>query len=206
MRLAVLATAASAIALCFAAAAPASAATTTWDVVSGYDGNLNNGTNSVWEYGWTTAATGFILFDHNNTSNCITAGLECWQSPDPQLFVPLVAKNVSGSTLTYANTVVQPTDVLNLHPGGTQDGSTTGGNDIDTVVRFIAPTAGSYNFDGFFEELDISPTGTPVSISGAADKSTLTTGAPTDFDFTVALTAGQTVDFVVNRDGNYGND
>jgi hypothetical protein len=129
------------------------------------------------------------------------------------LFVPLVAQNTSGSTLVYANTVVQPTDVLNLHPGGSRDGSTTAGNDIDTVVRFTAAFGGAYNFNGFFEALDTNPTGvnitaggTPVSIGGHAVISTLTTGAPTGFNFNMNLNAGQSVDFVVNRAGNYGND
>lgn len=208
MRLASLAFAASALALSFAAAAPASAATT-WDAVADFNPSVNT-TSSVWQYGWD-AGSGFTLFSNHGT--CITGGLECWQSTDPQFFVPLIAKNASGSTLNYATTVVQPTNVLNLHPGGSVDGQTTGGTDIDTILRFQAPTAGSYFFKGFFEALDTNPTGViihagadPVFINGNASASTLTTGAPTEFGFRIVLAKGEDVDFVVNRDTNYGND
>jgi hypothetical protein len=212
MRTAVLATAVSALALSFAVTAPASA-TTTYDVVSGFTGNANDG-SSVWTYGWEVGPSfsSFVLFDHHNT-NCITSGLTCWQSPDPQLFVPLVAQNTTNGTLVYAYSVVHPTDVLNLHPGGSQDGSATAGNDINTVVRFTAPSGGEYHFAGFFEALDTNPTGvqilaggTPVAIGGHAVISSLTVGAPTDFAFNRNLFGGQTVDFVVNRAGNYYND
>ena len=80
-----------------------------------------------------------------------------------------------------------------------------------------APSAGSFNFNGFFEALDTNPTGVTifagdhlVSISGSAAHPN-TTGAPTAFNFNTVLTQGGVVDFVVNRVGSpggrsYGND
>ena len=209
MRLALIAAAA----LTLAAATSASA--TTWDAVADFTAATNGTGGSVWSYGWNDhSAPGFQKFTQNG--ECITGGLACWQSNDPQFFVPLIAKNTTLATLNYL-TVVQPIDVLNLHPGGTNDGSVAGGADIDTILRFTAPTAGNFNFNGFFEALDTSPTGVTifagghlVSISGFAAHPE-TTGAPTAFNFNTLLAQGGVVDFVVNRVGSpggasYGND
>ena len=207
MRLALIAAAA----LSLAAATSASAAT--WDAVADFTTATNGTGGSVWSYGWDAGA-GFQLFSQHG--ECITGGLACWQSDDPQFFVPLIAKNTTLTTLNYL-TVVQPTDVLNLHPGGTNDGQVVGGSDIDTILRFTAPGAGNYAFNGFFEALDTNPTGVTiyagghlVTIAGFAAHPN-TTGAPTPFNFRAVLAQGGTVDFVVNRVGapggvTYGND
>jgi hypothetical protein len=205
-----LATAAAAAATLTFSVAPSFAATT-WDVVADYAGNANTG-SSVWQYGSSQNSV-FTRFTVQNTACIISSGLNCWQSTNPQFFVPLVAMNTTASTLFYANSVVHPNNVLNLHPGGSQNGSMTGGDDIDTVVRFTAQTGGSYSFNGFFQALDTNPTGVrikaggnAVNISGSALQNTLQPGAPTNFAFNSLLAQGDTVDFVVNRLNNYGND
>jgi hypothetical protein len=209
MRFLRLAAAASVVALGLAAAAPSQAATI-WDAVADFSTTSSTGVNGVWSYGWDGGA-GFTAYSTmtQNGGTCF-AGISCWQSPGPDLAysVPLVAKTIGPGIVNFL-TVVQPSDVLNLHPGATQPDMLT---DIDSIVRFTAPTAGHYSFSGFFEALDTNPSGvtitaagTPVFISGAASHPS-TDGPKTYFSGNQLLTAGQTLDFRVNRDGAIWND
>jgi len=199
-------TAAAAVALTLGLAG-GSAQALTWDAVSDFSSTQSTGVNGVWSYGWD-AGSGFNAF---TTNSACFAQVSCWQTPGMEMYeVPLVAANTTAGTITYANSVVHPNDVLNLHPGQTLDGSN---QDIDAILRFVAPTAGTYSFNGFFQVLDTSPSGVkiladgaPVSIGGAANIGNLTVGAPTYFSGTVNLAQGGVIDFRVNRDGAIWND
>jgi hypothetical protein len=203
-----------ALALTFAAA-PTQAAQV-WDAVADFSSSSSTLVNGVWSYGWDSGS-GFVAYDTNRT--CFD-GLSCWQSPGANMIyeVPMVAANLTDHTLQYGGsvtdpTVVHPVGVLNLHPGMTLDGSNT---PIDSIVRFTAPTAGAYSFSGFFQTLDINPSGvsifangvmlTPLSIVDHATTSPLAAGGVSPFSGTVTLAQNGTIDFRVNRAGEIWND
>lgn len=187
-------------------AAPAAA--TTWNAVDDFSATQSTLAAGVWSYGWDSGS-GFEAYTTN--AECF-AGLSCWQSPGPNLAyqVPTVAKNITGGLITYAGTVVHPDDVLNLHPGAMA--GDWNGQPIESVLRFTAPTDGTYAFDGYFQLLDRWPTGvsilaagSPVFVSGAATWAT-EAGPKSAFSGKVALAAGQYIDFRVGPNGSYGSD
>src|SRR4051812_9407328 len=101
------------------AAAPMAQAATYYDAVADFSSTSSTG---AWSYGWDDGS-GFQAFNTNvngfNGEACAT-GLSCWYETGLVAYlVPMIAKNTTGSTITYANTVVHPADVLNLHPGMT---------------------------------------------------------------------------------------
>lgn len=210
MRLIQLASAASvAIALSLAAAAPSQAAS--WDAVADFSTTSSTGVNGVWSYGWEKSGSVFTPYSTmtQNGGSCFS-GISCWQSPGPDLAysVPLVAKTMGPGTVNFL-TVVQPDDVLNLHPGATQPDMLT---DIDSIVLFTAPVTSRYNFSGFFEVLDTNPSGVlataggiPVFLSGNAAHPD-TDGPKSFFSGSQVLAAGQSLEFRVNRDGAIWND
>ena len=187
--------------------AGAAAHAATWDAVADFSSTQSTGVNGVWSYGWD-AGSGFTGF---TTNSACFASVSCWQTPGMEMYqVPLVAANQTASTITYANTVVHPNNVLNLHPGQTLDGRN---QDVDAILRFVAPTAGTYAFSGFFEVLDINPSGVAilangasVPVTGIANIGNLTVGAPAYFSGNVTLAQGGVIDFRVNRAGEIWND
>ncbi len=77
-----------------------------------------------------------------------------------------------------------------------------------TVLQFVAPSDGVYNFAGSYTVHDTSPTG--VSIGGYVGATsqfgeTLEHGSR-PFDFDAALAAGERVSFVLGAAGNYTYD
>lgn len=119
--------------------------------------------------------------------------------------LPAVGYNTTG-TLKSSGSVRIPTDVLFMHPVGANSGLPSG----DTIVRFTAPTAGSYSVGGKFEILDVNASGTFVSIVGGSSNFVQPlSGAvftPASFGFQTQLNAGQTLDFVVDSAGSHYND
>lgn len=197
-----------ALALTAALGLSAPAGATTWDAVADFTTIDATGASGVWAYGFDEGS-GFTPFDTANAGTCFPAS-ECWQHAGPDLAysVPIIAKTIGAYTNDFG-TVVQPIDVLNLHPGAKQPYMLT---DIDVIVRFIAPTAGVYRYKGFYEVLDIAPgavnayaNGVLVPLSGAASHPGVT-GPRTYFGGGVSLAAGDVIDFRVNRAGAIWDD
>jgi hypothetical protein len=95
-------------------------------------------------------------------------------------------------------TIVQPPDMLNLHPGPSGEKS---------VVRWTAPTAGTVKIEGRFEGIDKAGTTTDVAVV----KNTATTlfsdniddyGDRAPFSITTTVAAGDTIDFAVGYGSN----
>ena len=191
---------AAAVATLALAATPTQAATS-WDAVADFSSTQATGVNGVWSYGWDDG-NGFQAFDSN--SACFP-GLSCWQSPGANFAyeTPVVAANLTGVTNTYA-TITHPADVLNLHPGASQPDMSL--YDIDAIVRFTAPTAGTYKYSGFFQVLDRSPSGVSIHAGGAVVPLSLILLDKTNFNGSATLAAGETIDFRVNRAGVIWND
>lgn len=186
----------------------AQAGATTWDAVADFSITDATGAGGVWAYGWDEGS-GFTAFDTINAGTCFPAS-DCWQHAGPDLAygVPTVAHTRGNATNDFG-TVVQPIDVLNLHPGANQPYMDT---DIDVIVRFIAPTAGVYHYSGFYEVLDIYPgavnayaNGVLVPVFGAASHPGVT-GPRSYFSGAANLAAGGVIDFRVNRAGSIWDD
>jgi hypothetical protein len=192
------------LAAALSTAAPASAAT--YDAVG--DFSIASNPNGVWAYGTGVAGTSFTAMTVNGTSLLGSNSFDYWQGDNPVDFVPLVGKNVGADPFIFS-TVLVPTGVLEVHPG----------QGTDTIVQFIAPTAGKYTLSTNFELLDDSPTGVIAEVydngtqlfsdtltGPGANESTETPGQSTAFSDTLSLKAGDTLSFAVNNDGNFLDD
>ncbi len=183
--------------------APASAALV-FDAVNDFHGGANTG---VWSYGTGVAGVSFTPMTNYSPVCEGAATISCWQTPTPVDRVPLVAKNISGVTQNVYTTVVQPADVLNVHPGPTSD----------AIVRFTAPVTALYSLTGFFETLDTNPNGVVIGLflnglgfqgpfNGGAAVAPGTPGGAAPFNFAFNMNAGDKFDFTVNNGGSYYND
>jgi hypothetical protein len=166
----------------------------------------NSNPNGVWSYGEGTVGTSdFTAFIVKGSDPDVPGRSIFWRTTDPNLGAPAVIKNTLGTAFTAA-TAVFPTNVLDFHPGFADD----------VIIRFTAPTAGTYTYSGLFEILDFqAPTGIVAEIykngtqlfskplSGAANAQTLQPGEGINFSGSVDLVAGDILSFASNREGNF---
>jgi hypothetical protein len=201
--------AASAIALAALGASTANAATV-YDALG--DFTLSN-PSGPWAYGFGNPATGnFTAMTTSGTAFGGHAGLNYWQGVPVASDVPVVIHNISGAAVNIGTPYV-PTDALLIHPAQNSEDPNS-----NVIVEFIAPTASSYSYSGFYELLDNNPSGvigqiyagttqlyTGTLTSPAANSTVVpyTPGASETFGGTVYLHAGDTLSFTVNNDGNY---
>lgn len=155
----------------------------------------NNAIGNVWSYGYSPSATGYAmtLFDTStggntwNKSGYITLG------------TPSIWKNTSGSTLYGVN----PGQIA-LHPGPVANGDFT-------ILRFTAPTSANYTVTGQFFAGDRRSMNGSIVLNGNLANPLQYFSSTTDTSFfsplSLALTNGQTLDFVVGNNGDfyYGN-
>jgi hypothetical protein len=112
--------------------------------------------SGVWTYGWSTAlGTPFVRSEING----VVEGLDYWAGPvaepsRPGRF-PLVIDNGTDHSIFAFGTVVIGSGVLAMHPGPTGEYA---------VLRFTAPSAGSYSLSSAFSGIDIRPTSTDVHV------------------------------------------
>jgi hypothetical protein len=180
----------------------------TWDAVK--DFSSSNPSNN-WEYGHGQTGTNFAIYG-SFSSSCPAfsgfSGVECWWTGGQSL--PAVGLNYTSGTLCYnsSSTVVLPTNALWMHPGSSL-------ND-DSIVKWTAPTSGTYSISGFFEGLDsIDQTGVYVSVyrnttpifgpvfyqqAASCPNPGPSLNIPTQ---TLSLAAGDVISFAVNNGGNY---
>lgn len=183
-----------------------SAQAATYDAVKDFSATSPIG---VFSYGTGVTGTSFTPYT-NYSAPCqgMVTGLGCWQTTTPVSLVPLVGKNLTGSTLDFS-TVVLPTDVLLVHPGPS----------TNSIVRFTAPITGKYNVSGFYELLDTNPSGVNViiafdntvvfdqALSGPPAVGPGTPGGLVAFGASgIFLHAGDFLDYGVNNAGSFYND
>ncbi|HYC61125.1 MAG TPA: Ig-like domain-containing protein [Thermoanaerobaculia bacterium] len=150
--------------------------------------------NTPWTYGMRANDQAFAAYTVAATP--YGAGTNVWRSGAD--CCPLVGKNNTGSTYTYANapSIVHPADVLNLHPGPSGQRS---------VLRWTAGSSGTYRISGRFEGIDTVGTTTDAAIH--LNGETLFSrdvngyGTKVPFDLVRALAAGQSIEVSVG-DGN----
>ena len=205
-----------ALATIIATATPALCANL-WDAgldLKAHEFTLNEAlsTNSVaaaWSYGYRPAVAGldftpFTIPEHTNALGGY-AGLEGWAAGGT---APIIAVNTTASPLIFNNgpgptAPLNPNEVF-MHPGNGSHPS---------VLRWTAPAADSYTISTYWQDID------PYGGSGAAGyivvngviaaNGTWANGIGqgfTDSNRTVALNAGDVVDFVLDSNGDYFND
>lgn len=179
-----------------ALATAASAGATTWNAVADF---ANANPNGVWGYGYSNTVSSFTAYDVNGACQ---PGLACWSSSAWNYSLVPAVISVGGSTQTYF-TVTQTPDVLNVHPGANSQ-ARNGGDDLDSIVRFTAPTSGNYRYSGFFRLLDWAQPNT-VNVHAGTFSAALSGGfgATAPFSGSVFLNSGDSLDFRVNRAGDY---
>lgn len=160
--------------------------------------SLNSNPSGVWSYGYMLTLGGTL--NYYNQTYLFPTGLMDWRaSIDIADGVPTIICNTSGSDIAIASSNLIRAHGLLLHPG--PDGEYS-------VLRFTAPSSGNYRVFGSWYGLDSVGTTTDVHI--LANGVPLFTGSVNGFgdasgpafDTTVALNAGDVVDFAVG----YGND
>jgi hypothetical protein len=115
----------------------------------------------------------------------------------------MVTKNSTGSTYTYVNapSIVQPADMLNLHPGPSGERS---------IVRWTAPTAGVHKISGRFQGVDTFGTTSDALITHngitifSGNVNGYGTQAP--FSLTRTIAAGDIVEFSAGYGTNLSYD
>jgi hypothetical protein len=172
-------------------AASASCATITYSAVDDFSTTSNP--NGPWSYGWEASLGG--AFTLNAGERSVYQGLDTWEGPEGmfEFNFPLVSVNHTGATLDYAVGVSQPASMLNLHPSFSGKLS---------VLRWTAPTNGSFLVAGLFQGIDTRGTSSDVHVLLNSSTSLLSAningfGNQSAFNFTRDLVAGDTLDFVV---------
>jgi hypothetical protein len=172
-----------------AVAAPAGAAAyVAYDQFQVVGGAIQTGAFAAGTSASGAAFTGAITPHTTSAASCGgNAAIACLQTGGA-----LIAKAYAG-TYDEPGTPFYIDGFLNMHTGST----------LDSVLQFIAPTAGTYNFAGRFEAHDTSPNGvTTFAFVGAQQQFAKTfTGGFHVFDFDAQLAAGDTVSFVLNAAG-----
>ena len=164
------------------------------------DFSLTNNPNGVWSFGTKTSNASFTAYANNGQP---WNGVRVWSNNPGGVCCDMVAKNTTGTTLSYAGVISQPADLLNLHPNG---------NGNKAAVRWTAPANGTYQFQGRFQGLDTVGTTTDATIlrNGTPIWSNNVNGFGTqvNYDLTLALTAGEVIEFAVGwgTNNNANND
>lgn len=179
-------------ALCAAASASA-------DFNAARDFSIEANPNGVWSYGWTQSlGSSFNL----STLRSTDPGLQRWDGSvvHPTFGnYPFVGRNSTNQTTSLSTISIAPGQMI-LHPG-------PGGE--YSIVRFVAPAAGSYSLSARFAGLDFAgPTTTDVhvllnseSIFGGLIGAF---GSGPSFQTRLPLQAGDRVDFAVGFGTNGG--
>ena len=154
--------------------------------------------NGAWSYGSFVESTKTFMLLTTSSTEC---GLPYWTDPGG---FPVVLANNTGSPQSCGSTWTLPTDTLNLHPTNTSG--------LDADVRWTAPASGTYLISGSYSALDSTTTFDSILLNGASVFSTNINSSNTSspFGLTETLTAGSTIDFIVNccsgSDQDYFND
>jgi len=192
--------------LAFAAFAPIVARAATYNAVTDFT-TATNGVG-VWTYGYGTVGNTFLLDTVSGAAFTGKSGYNYWgvSSSVSADGLPIVGHNTN-NTPTPGYTPFPATDNLWMHPGNADN--------LDSILEFTAPTSGVYNIAGYFVRADQasgSGTGTFVSIYDGASAlmgpTFISNTNYTDqtFNQNVTLTAGQTLEFAVARNGDYSFD
>jgi len=164
-----------------------------WDVSADFSETLNP--NGPWSYGWESdLGLPFHLYTlHERQDGGVLAA---WRDPHFQLFgtiTPTLQKNISAGTTIYS---IRPGEI-SLHSGCS--------NGELSVLRWTAPSAGTYAVHAQFLAGNIGNTDASVLLDGNSSQPLLaapTTNVEPSYSGTLALSGGQTLDFIVGAGGD----
>jgi hypothetical protein len=158
--------------------------------------------NGSWSFGYGVTGSSFTAFTQMS-ANGIYSGANVWYTTANSFDLPIVGYAAAGTAC--CGTVVVPNNVLWMHPGATPPS-------VDAIVRWMAPTSGTYLVSGLFEQLDTTGNGNgataivnnngSILYSQAIGPSTPYPGSSFTFSYTTTLAAGQTILFGVSDGGN----
>ena len=153
-----------------------------------------------WSYGWEAQRGAVFNLDTQRTN---VGGADIWFEPRGDPVVPGVFHNGTNGTVNpYGSHPFQPGQ-LGLHPGPHGD---------NAVVRWTAPSFGTYQVAATFSGMDTGGTTSDVAVlrNGGELYSGLVNGYGTTRTFSgvVSVSAGETIDFTVGygNNQNYGGD
>ena len=156
------------------------------------DFSLSQNPNGPWTAGWTsTLGSAFNPF---TTGAAASNGFQVWNSPAIDTTGLSFAKNLGA--VQYGI----PTGSLTLHPGPQNQYA---------VLRFTAPSTGTYDLSAQFFTGDSGDTDANILLNGNASSPLMyavTTGGNPVFAKQITLNAGDTLDFVVGSKGSYFSD
>jgi len=168
-----------------------------YDLVAGF--STNNNPNGVWSYGWATSGgSPFQLM----ASPAVTflPGDSGWTNGEPFPNTCYIDRNFSGSPIQDGTVSLDP-DTLHMQPL-TQA----------SIARFTAPVSGAYQVAGLFrlQDTGTQPHNLSIRLNAAACAYFVYTsggafGEQYPFSFPCALSAGQTIDFIVSYVDTDGN-
>ncbi len=175
---------------------------TSYNAVTDFSLTTNVASNT-WSY-WDSPSTSVVNYFSNVTllpefiPGCGGPGIPCWYDPGTQ---NLILQNVTGSDALLPNSDARNGQLTFYTRSGIVD------------VRFLAPTAGTYNVAGFFEgSANVSETTTEaiaINGNGTSPVFSMTAAVPfgstNNFSFSTSLAAGGTIDFLVAGVSTTGN-
>ncbi len=160
-----------------------------FDVVADFSTNANP--NGVWSYGWSSNAGG--AFQSLSSPMAYDTGRAAgWSNAAPFPNAVVVAKYF-GSNSDFFGTAAHFPDTLRMDPQSDA-----------AIVRFTAPSNGSYQITGLFRISDSDSQAHDLTIltNGSTLYHVLTTGASLytqyPFGFSFPMDHGQTLDFIVS--------
>lgn len=157
--------------------------------------------NGTWSYGYKVTPTSPMqLFDNGSSTARGIAGMYGWNA-STLASEPHVYFNRTASTIGFANTVTVPARSIQMHPGP---------NGVFAVVRWTAPTPGTYAIAGAFRGNDSQGGARTASIRRNGVEvfsgSVLGLGALLPFNTLNTFATGDTLDFLVDPSGPHQND
>ena len=178
-----------------AAAMPASAQT--WDASTGWSAT-SNPTGTGWSYGSSNTLGGFdVLTTHGNLPNCggSNVSVDCWYTPSTTDFTTAdIYHNPTGTTQSIDGG-------HSIRAGTLMEMTRSAGY---AIVRWTAPSTGAFDVTGSFVcdagDCTTATGGYLLANGTQLFRTTSLGGAGGSFDWVgLALTAGSTVDFVVDN-------
>jgi hypothetical protein len=149
--------------------------------------------NGTWSYGWSLGLGSSFVLDTSNTTAYSGLGLDGWLGAQHLDGIPYVLHNGTANPITLASTTYQPGQLAEQ----------SGESNQYCVVRWTAPSSGTFNIAATFTGLSSHGDSSDVHIllDGvsifAAD-----VGSVTNYSGLQSITAGDTVDFAIGNGGN----
>jgi hypothetical protein len=166
------------------------------------DFSSSSNPNGAWSYGWSYGVGSAFSLDTTNTASLAGLALDGWMgnlNPAPGANWPYVVRNSTAHPVTNNVTTV-------YQPG--QLGLLAGSSNEDSVVRWTAPFSGTFSIAATFSRLDTvfgSSAQVYILHNGSSFFNSGVNPGPASFSGLQSITAGDTIDFVVDDAGHGPN-